>query len=76
MYVSPRFRDIFSSGPIRTRRTDTTIEKQGETPTSAAPAPVTDAEAIWLDITAAHRRAARVFTPTALRAEELATDEA
>lgn len=72
MYVSPRFRDIFSSRPARTRRTDTSVEERGQAAVSTPRAPDADAEAIWLEITAAHRRAARVFTPTSLRAEDLA----
>lgn len=73
MFISPRFRDIFGSGPIEVRRTDepsaaTRRESSGQ---SGDVAEAADPEAIWLDITAAHRRAARAFTPESLRAEEL-----
>lgn len=73
MFVSPRFRDIFASGPVKTRRTDNPASEAragstGETDRAA------HAEAIWLDITAAHRRAARVFTPEFIRTDDLAGD--
>ena len=72
MFVSPRFRDIFSSGPVKTRRSDASSEPQRADEASAEADRDAEVESIWLDITAAHRRAARVFTPTSLRAEDLA----
>ena len=74
MFVSRRFRDIFSGEAIATRRGDA----RGRTSPRET---ITDAEferradelevdLIWLDIAEAHRRAARAFTPT----HNLATD--
>lgn len=76
MFVSPRFRDIFSSSPIKTRRSEVSVDERRKATAGASSARATDAEAIWQDITAAHRRAGRVFTPPSVRAEDLATDEA
>lgn len=73
MFVSPRFRDIFSSRPVRTRQSDKAGSRK-KVDLADSP-PVRDAESIWLEITAAHRRAARAFTPERLRLEDLATDE-
>lgn len=76
MFVSPRFRDIFSSGTVKTRRDDdsTLADRTSRTALGAAQ-PATDADAIWRDITAAHRRAARAFTPEFNRASEMVQDE-
>lgn len=74
MFVSPRFRDIFSPRAIQTRYSDKGGSR--EEPGLADSPPVPDAESIWLEITAAHRRAARAFTPERLRLEDLASDEA
>ncbi len=71
MFVSPRFRDIFGSGPIRTRRTDSPAGEDTRGSSDAERA----ADAIWRDITAAHRRAASVFTPEFNRVEDVAQDE-
>lgn len=76
MFVSRRFRDIFSDKPIATRRGDARAK-------TAKRERITDAEfgrradelevdLIWLDIADAHRRAARAFTPTHNRAADLA----
>jgi hypothetical protein len=73
MFVSPRFRDIFSSRPLRSRRQDRSVE--GQTAAGRNDSPATDAEVIWLDITAAHRRAYRSLTPEFIRAEDLAAQE-
>lgn len=68
MFRSPRFSDIFGSKPVRVR--------SGDEPKGAAPRqPGTDAEAVWLEITAAHRRAALAFTPERIKAADLAQDE-
>ncbi|HUR91356.1 MAG TPA: hypothetical protein VMY38_01665 [Gemmatimonadaceae bacterium] len=75
MFVSPRFRDIFSSKPIATRK--------GDRPAEAGREAISDAEfgrradelavnLIWLEIAEAHRRAARAFTPTHNLAVDLA----
>lgn len=74
MFVSPRFRDIFSSRPIRTRISDKVGTRKDVDRADMPAGP--DAESIWLEITAAHRRAARAFTPERLRLGDLATDEA
>lgn len=74
MFVSTRFRDVFGSGPIKTRRTDKPVSAD-DSQTSSQVEHATehlDADAIWRDITAAHRRAARVFTPELNRADDLA----
>ncbi len=79
MYVSPRFRDIFSRDPISVRRGDAT----GETIRREA---ISDVEfdkragelqidLIWLEIAHAHRKAARAFTPELTSVGELATDD-
>ena len=80
MFVSPRFRDIFSSRSISTR-------KGGAPAAPVRDEPISDAEfdrrageihvdLIWLEIAHAHRRASRTFTPEFIRAEELASGEA
>lgn len=74
MFVSPRFRDILSSRPVQTRHSDK-VGSRKELDLADTPQ-VPDAESVWLEITAAHRRAARAFTPGRLRLEDLAADEA
>ena len=77
MFVSPRFRDIFASDPIRIRRDDRDRSAREEESRSesqshdAGP----DADAIWREITAAHRRAARAFTPEFNKASDMVQDE-
>lgn len=79
MYVSSRFRDIFSSGPIATRRGDARAQADGREPISDAEfnrrAGELHVSLVWLEIAEAHRKAARAFTPESLRAEDLASDD-
>lgn len=76
MFVSPRFRDIFSPKPIRVRKDDSRSRGDGPPKADAAVSQAAEVEEIWLNITAAHRRSARVFTPASLKLEELASDDA
>ena len=75
MFVSRRFRDIFSGKPIATRRGARATAAKRETITDAEfgrRADELEVDLIWLDIADAHRRAARAFTPTHNRAIDLA----
>lgn len=76
MFISPRFRDIFSSKPIATRKGDRPAEAAGREAISDAEfgrrADELEVNLIWLEIADAHRRAARAFTPTHNLAVDLA----
>lgn len=76
MNVSPRFRDIFSSGPIATRRSDPTKDVVRREALSDLEFDRRTGELqvdlIWLEIAHAHQRAARAFTPEFVRVEDLA----
>ncbi len=79
MYVSSRFRDIFSRDPISIRRGDATEEAVRREAISDVEfdkrAGELQIDMIWLEIAHAHRKAARAFTPELIRVEELAADE-
>ena len=75
MFVSPRFRDIFSPRPLRTRASDKAVAQEDSQRAADPRQGPVDAESIWLEITAAHRRAARSFTPEFIRREDLAGDD-
>jgi len=79
MYVSPRFRDIFSRDPISTRRGDATKETVRREAISDLEfdkrAGELQIDLIWLEIAHAHRKAALAFTPELIRVEELPTDD-
>lgn len=72
MYVSPRFRDIFSSGPIATRRRQARAEpeRRERIPDEEFDRRVVElgVDLIWLQIAEAQRKAARSFMPGILRA--------
>ncbi len=73
MYVSPRFRDIFSRDPISVRRGDATEETIRREAISDAEfdkrAGELQIDLIWLEIAHAHRKAARAFTPGCIRVD-------
>lgn len=79
MYISPRFRDIFSGKPISTREGDARAEPVRREAISDAEfdrrAGELQINLIWLEIAEAHRRAARAFTPEFIRADDLASEE-
>ncbi len=79
MYVSSRFRDIFSSGPIAIRRRKARAQPEGRESISDAEfnrrAGELHVSLVWLEIAEAHRKAAKAFTPQFLRAEDLASDD-
>ena len=80
MFVSHRFRDIFSLRPLSTRKGDARAEPVRNEPISDAEfdrrAGELHVDLIWLEIAHAHRKASRAFTPEFIRAEELASGEA
>lgn len=60
MFVSPRFRDVFGSGPIRTRRRERpAAPDRTETAIRELDERLSNAEAILLDFVEAHGRAVR-----------------
>jgi len=79
MYVSPRFRDIFSRDPISVRRGDAaeaTVRREAISDVEFDKlAGELQIDLIWLEIAHAHRKAARAFTQEFIRVEELATDD-
>ncbi len=79
MYVSPRFRDIFSSGPITTRRGDAASNGVRREAISDMEfdrlAGALEVNLIWLEIAHAHRKAARAFSPGFISADDRSTEE-
>lgn len=79
MYVSPRFRDIFSPGPIAIRRGRPNAEQErpGQDSDARHDSRMSEAEVnlIWLQIAEAHWKAAKAFMPECLRVEARALPE-